>query len=176
MAHFYGTLQGARGEATRLGTKTSGMHVTACSYEGKVRVILDYDTEKDCDIARVELAKHMGAGVEHVLYDGPVGVKPGDEAMPGLIAAAKGMIHACCVAPARDPGEGYWEDIDAAFGCGQVSADYENAKIMRAFLRKVGIQPEGIEGRPLCPGCSRFADEVTEEGSHDPDCKLEQAA
>lgn len=73
MAHFYGTLQGARGEATRLGTKNSGLMTTTCSYEGKVRMTLTYDPELGCDIARVELARHMGSGTERLLYEGPVG-------------------------------------------------------------------------------------------------------
>lgn len=38
MAHFYGTLQGNRGEASRLGTKDSGITTYAASWEGAVRV------------------------------------------------------------------------------------------------------------------------------------------
>lgn len=73
MAHFYGTLQGSRGEATRLGTKNSGMHVKACSYEGAIRTVLNYDAQLGCDIATVTMTRHMGSGTERVLYEGPVG-------------------------------------------------------------------------------------------------------
>lgn len=73
MAHFFGTVQGSRGEATRTGTKSTGMHVTACSWAGKVRVMLDYDAASGGDIAHITLDKHHGKGVERVLYSGPVG-------------------------------------------------------------------------------------------------------
>jgi hypothetical protein len=37
MARFYGSLQGRRGEATRLGDSKSGIEVEACSWAGKVQ-------------------------------------------------------------------------------------------------------------------------------------------
>lgn len=73
MAHFYGTLQGSRGEATRLGTKNSGLHVKACSYEGAIRVVLRYDPDTQQDIATVTMTRHMSKGTERILYKGPVG-------------------------------------------------------------------------------------------------------
>ncbi len=36
MAHFYGTLHGARGLATRCGTANSGMRATVASWDGAV--------------------------------------------------------------------------------------------------------------------------------------------
>lgn len=74
MAHFYGTIQGSRGEASRLGGKESGLRVYAASWSGAVGVRL---YEKDgVDYANVYLTKHHGAGTEKSLYDGPVsGVK-----------------------------------------------------------------------------------------------------
>jgi len=168
MAHFYGTLQGARGEATRLGTKNSGLHTTACSYEGKVRVVLDFDEKLGKDIATVSLAKHMGQGVEVELFSGPVGEEPPKDVLPGVLAAAKGMIHYATTAPATDPGEGWWEDLDAAFAAGAKQAEFEAAKLMRQFLRKLGIESEGMDGYALCPGCSRSL----ASGEHDPDCTL----
>jgi hypothetical protein len=75
MAHFYGTLKGSRGEATRCGTKSSGMDTVAASWQGAVKVYL---YEKDgTDMARVELAPWHGAGTRKVIYEGPVG---GEEA------------------------------------------------------------------------------------------------
>lgn len=70
MAHFYGTIQGARGEASRLGHKSSGLSVKAASWQGAVSVYLYHDNGVDC--ARVSLTTHHNAGVNRVLYDGPV--------------------------------------------------------------------------------------------------------
>lgn len=76
MAHFRGTLQGAHGEASRLGTKSSGLTVEAQSWQGKVVVTL---TERDgVDYATVHLTQHLGCGAFPlvVLYDGPVSGAP----------------------------------------------------------------------------------------------------
>jgi hypothetical protein len=43
MAALYGRLQGNRGEATRTGSKDSGIQATLETWEGKVRVDLDAD-------------------------------------------------------------------------------------------------------------------------------------
>jgi hypothetical protein len=70
MAHFYGVLNGSRGEATRCGTKSSGMTATAASWQGAVSVSL---YERDgIDYARVSLTLWHGAGQDVLLYDGPV--------------------------------------------------------------------------------------------------------
>ena len=70
MAHFRGTTSGGRGEASRLGTKASGIRVEAQSWAGKVVVTLE---ERDgVDFARVTLEPHHGAGTFRALYDGPV--------------------------------------------------------------------------------------------------------
>lgn len=70
MAHFYGTVQGHRGEASRLGTAASGLNVKATSWQGAVAVHLY--TRDGIDYARVSLAKHYGAGRDVVLFNGPV--------------------------------------------------------------------------------------------------------
>lgn len=72
MAHFYGTLQGNRGEASRLGSKSAGLRTYAASWQGAVSVCLYYDEETGVDMARVSLTKHRGAGEEVDLYHGPV--------------------------------------------------------------------------------------------------------
>lgn len=117
MAHFYGTLQGARGEATRLGTKNSGIHTTTCSYQGKVRVVLDFDEKTGKDIATISLAKHMGSGVEYTLFEGPVGEKPTTDVAPDdadLAEAAEGDICTGCgrasIDCSRDPCDDVLED------------------------------------------------------------------
>lgn len=70
MAHFIGTVKGQRGEASRLGSKTSGLTTVAASWIGAVRVDL---SERDgVTHALVKLAPWHGAGVDRILYDGPV--------------------------------------------------------------------------------------------------------
>lgn len=71
MAQFRGTIQGRRGEASRLGDK-SGLLVEAASWEGKVSVRLYHDNASGKDFAHVSLAPHHGAGTSRVLYNGPV--------------------------------------------------------------------------------------------------------
>lgn len=70
MAHFYGSVQGARGEASRLGHKSSGMATTAASWKGSVHTYL-YE-EGGVDMCRVELRPWNGAGVNRLLYEGPI--------------------------------------------------------------------------------------------------------
>lgn len=73
MAHFRGTVSGARGEASRLGHKASGMRVEAQSWQGKVVTVLTYDETTGKDMATVYLERHNGAGTSVQLYSGPVG-------------------------------------------------------------------------------------------------------
>ena len=75
MAHFYGTLQGGRGQASRLGSKGSGLQVCAASWQGSVHVDLDHDEETGEDIATVRLAPWHGQGKSRILYQGPVSGK-----------------------------------------------------------------------------------------------------
>ena len=72
MAHFYGTLQGSRGEASRLGTARSGLRTVAASWQGSVRVELYHSEETGQDMCHVYLAPWHGKGTELALYSGPV--------------------------------------------------------------------------------------------------------
>lgn len=72
MAHFYATLHGTRGEASRLGTKSSGMDATVASWQGAVSVRLWHDGATDTDMAEVSLIPWHGAGDKTPLYAGPV--------------------------------------------------------------------------------------------------------
>lgn len=77
MAHFYGSIRGQRGEASRLGGKSSGLTTYAASWQGAVRVSLYYNSATDTDMVDVYLTKHTnGAGTERVLYSGPVSGAP----------------------------------------------------------------------------------------------------
>ncbi len=73
MAHFYGSIRGQRGEASRLGSKASGLSIKAASWQGAVSVYLYEQT--GTDMARVEFVRHHNAGTERPLYDGPVSGK-----------------------------------------------------------------------------------------------------
>lgn len=73
MARFRGTIQGHRGEASRLGTASSGLRTDAAGWQGAVTVWL-YDKD-GIDMARVELTPHHGVGTRKHLYDGPVNGK-----------------------------------------------------------------------------------------------------
>lgn len=55
MAHFYGGIQGNRGEATRLGTKSSGLNGFLNGWNIGINVNLNYDEEEDTDIVSVYL-------------------------------------------------------------------------------------------------------------------------
>jgi hypothetical protein len=74
MAQFRGTVEGNRSEASRLGSKASGLTVNAASWQGAVNVELWYNERKKEDWAEVTLQRHHGAGVwpSVVLYRGPV--------------------------------------------------------------------------------------------------------
>jgi hypothetical protein len=53
MSHFYGTLQGARGPATRCGTKSSGVTVQAAGWGGCVETYVYREDSTDKFIVRL---------------------------------------------------------------------------------------------------------------------------
>lgn len=70
MAKFYGTVQGSRGQASRLGHES--ITTVAASWEGAVRVHL---TEEHGEIiATVSLIKWRGHGIDCPLWRGRVNV------------------------------------------------------------------------------------------------------
>jgi hypothetical protein len=71
MAHFYGSVRGARGEATRLGGTNTGLHTVCASWSGAVECRAY--VKDGIDHVRVQLMRWHGRGVERVIYDGPVG-------------------------------------------------------------------------------------------------------
>ena len=62
MSHFYATARGQAGEATRRGSKNSGLRVTAASWQGAVYTYLWHDDETGKDCYRVELGPWKGNG------------------------------------------------------------------------------------------------------------------
>tara|TARA_R100000093_G_scaffold68129_1_gene39640 strand:- start:394 stop:630 length:237 start_codon:yes stop_codon:yes gene_type:complete len=73
MSHFYGCAQGSRGQATRGGTKTSGYHTIAASWDGAIEVKLSYDPKTDKNIYIVYQSKWHGKGVEREIARGIIG-------------------------------------------------------------------------------------------------------
>ena len=55
MAQYRGTIKGSRGEASRLGTKSSGLQVSANGWDIGVDVILRYDSQDQSDVVEVYL-------------------------------------------------------------------------------------------------------------------------
>lgn len=75
MAHFYGTVRGSRGEASRQGGRESGITTHCASWSGAVRCHAYVDEESGDDWVRVELTPWHGRGVARTrtLYQGPIG-------------------------------------------------------------------------------------------------------
>lgn len=73
MAHFCGVLKGARGLVTRMGSKKSGLVVTAAGWRGAICVALSHDEQEDADIFRVEQIPWNGAGCSRTLCIGRLG-------------------------------------------------------------------------------------------------------
>lgn len=76
MSHFYGTLDGNSGEATRCGTKASGLLTYCASWNGAIRCYAYVARDKtgaEIDFVRVSMSTWNGAGENVLLYDGPIG-------------------------------------------------------------------------------------------------------
>ena len=71
MSHFYGVLNGARGEATRTGNKSSGLVTHAASSNGAIAVALWHSNGKD--YFRVMQVPWHGRGIRETLAEGVVG-------------------------------------------------------------------------------------------------------
>jgi hypothetical protein len=69
MARFYGTVQGGRGQASRLGHANTGLDVTAQSYSGDV--VINLFNVNGEDHVRIVAREHKG-GVATQLYIGPI--------------------------------------------------------------------------------------------------------
>lgn len=71
MSHFYGSLRGTAGEATRTGTKQSGMQAIAASFQGAVSAYA-YLNDAGQDCVRIRFIQWNGQGRHLTLYDGPI--------------------------------------------------------------------------------------------------------
>lgn len=68
MSHFYGVLQGSRGQATRCATKKSGLTAIAASWDGAVETTLFEREGKN--YYRVERIPWHGNGERVLLAEG----------------------------------------------------------------------------------------------------------
>lgn len=82
MAHFYGTLQGTRGEATRLGTQKSGLQTVAASWDGAIQVDLEYDERSGKNRYTVSERTWHGKGVSRTIAEGVIGEPDAPAAKP----------------------------------------------------------------------------------------------
>lgn len=80
MSHFYGTVQGGRGEGTRCGHKSSGLRTVAKSWHASITVFLSHDEKTGQDMAWV--VHQMADGKSVTIYAGPLG---GPDAPPDLV-------------------------------------------------------------------------------------------
>ena len=72
MAYFYGTTRGNRGEATRCGSRKSGIVTHCASHKGAIRCYAYVDVN-GVDCVLVEKVRWQGAGGNWILHDGPIG-------------------------------------------------------------------------------------------------------
>lgn len=77
MSHFYGTLQGSRGEATRCGTKHSGVTTVAASWKGCIQVRVWYDEKTKTDKYLICQEPWQGHGISESIASGTLGEKKG---------------------------------------------------------------------------------------------------
>lgn len=70
MAQFFANIRGARGPASRLGTKASGITSSTKSWDGEVNVHAWHDANDGIDMIRVTLGGH-NHGPSLTLYMGP---------------------------------------------------------------------------------------------------------
>lgn len=73
MSHFYGTPQGCRGEATRCGSKASGVVTYAAGWGGAIRVSVRHDSETGEDVFSVRQTRWHGSGVDEEIAHGILG-------------------------------------------------------------------------------------------------------
>lgn len=75
MSHFYGTLNGNRGGASRCGSKASGLSAIAASWAGAVKVYVYVDQQgRDCYVVYQDT--WQGAGIKQDIARGVLG-QPG---------------------------------------------------------------------------------------------------
>ena len=79
MSTFYGNLRGNRGEVTRQGSKASGIVAVARSWQGSVRVDLDWNETLQGPTVLITAHRRSSADLGETLYNGPLSdlLRPG---------------------------------------------------------------------------------------------------
>lgn len=115
MAQFYASIQGARGEATRLGHKTSGItgHIRGWNLGGRVN--MEYDERAKIDVCEIEVTSGSGGGTNNVF---------GKLTARRPVAGEYAVMHA-------SPGI-LWSLDDASFEGAMLDADF--AKRLKALV------------------------------------------
>ena len=75
MSHFYGTVNGQAGEATRRGSKLSGLTTYAASWRGAISVSLHHDDASGEDRFSVHQTPWKGSGISQEIMSGVLGQK-----------------------------------------------------------------------------------------------------
>lgn len=74
MAHFYSSIQGSRGEATRCGTKSSGVRSYVQGWTGRIESDMRYDEDTKRDEGWVNLTTGPSGSGRHVDITGHINV------------------------------------------------------------------------------------------------------
>lgn len=85
MSHFYGTVKGGRGEATRCGHKNSGIVTHAASWRGAICVRVYHDAE-GVDRYSVCQTTWQGSGINEELASGVIGVSSKEKHRAAVLA------------------------------------------------------------------------------------------
>ena len=73
MSHFYSVIQGNRGQATRCGTKDSGVTAITASWTGAIRTDLWYAPEDEVNRYTILMIPWHGVGTTRIIKSGIVG-------------------------------------------------------------------------------------------------------
>ena len=111
MSHFYGTIQGTRGEATRCGDKSSGLTTHAAGWKGAIRVHVYH--RNDQDHAVISLIPWQGSGGQSVeLADIELDANSGGDIVPVHMSPLNTLAHvSALLAKATDMIEEFQPDM-----------------------------------------------------------------
>lgn len=72
MSHFYGTVQGSRGKATRQGGKSSGIRTNTACWAGTIFTHLSHDEDTDTDRVTIEVRGWPYGEYYAVVFNGTI--------------------------------------------------------------------------------------------------------
>lgn len=91
MSHFYGVVQGNRGDAHRGGSKSSGMNTTCASWDGCVVAFASHDEKKGYDEISFGFNQWRGRGFSYTVYDGAIDPSNDHAAVLSMVQRAASM-------------------------------------------------------------------------------------